>query len=94
MSIRDYNLLLLNLRNDQIDQINLIKDLAVRNDVWNFYNLNKVKNLTFTTTRPSNSITKDMIQKYYSLLVIYKSNKKWYNKVSKRIDIIVYQEFK
>ena len=61
MSIRDHNLPLLNSRNDWTDWINLIEDLAVRNDVWNFCDLNEVENLAFTAARPPDSATKDTI---------------------------------
>ncbi|KAH7394607.1 hypothetical protein BKA66DRAFT_455270 [Pyrenochaeta sp. MPI-SDFR-AT-0127] len=87
MSIKDYNLPMLNLRNDWTDWINSIEDLAVRNDVWNYCDPEGIENLVFTVTKPPDSASKDTIQKYHSLQAIYDSERKKYDKVSERIDI-------
>ena len=94
MSIKDYNLTILNSREDQTDWINLIKDLTIRNDVQHYYNLEGIENLVFTATKPPDLANKDTIQKFYSLQAIYDSERKKYNKVSDRIDLTVCQEFK
>lgn len=85
---------MLNTRNDWTDWINSIEDLAVRNDVWSICDPAEVENLVFTATRPPDSASRDTIQKYQSLLAIYESQKKRYDKVSERIDITVSQQFK
>jgi hypothetical protein len=87
MSIKDHNLPMLNARSDWTDWINSIEDLAVRNNVWKFCNPNGIENLTFTVNKPSDSASKDTIQRYHSLQAIYDSEKKRYDKVSERIDI-------
>ncbi|KAH7464558.1 hypothetical protein FOMA001_g17641 [Fusarium oxysporum f. sp. matthiolae] len=94
MSIKDHNLAMLNAREDWTNWINSIEDLAVRNDVWNYCDLEGIENLVFTATKPSDSASKDTIQKYHSLQAIYESEKKKYDKVSDRIDLTVCQEFK
>ncbi|RKK75410.1 hypothetical protein BFJ68_g18105, partial [Fusarium oxysporum] len=94
MSIKDHNLAMLNAREDWTNWINSIEDLAVRNDVWNYCDPEGIENLVFTATKPSDSASKDTIQKYHSLQAIYESEKKKYDKVSDRIDLTVCQEFK
>ncbi|KAG7000123.1 hypothetical protein FOFC_03570 [Fusarium oxysporum] len=94
MSIKDHNLTLLNSREDWTNWINSIEDLAVRNDVWSYCDPEGIENLVFTATKPSDSASKDTIQKYHSLQAIYDSERKKYDKVSDRIDLTVCQEFK
>lgn len=94
MSTKDHNLTLLNSREDWTNWINSIEDLAVRNDVWNYCDPEGIESLAFTATKPSDSASKDTIQKYHSLQAIFESEKKRYDKVSDRIDITVCQEFK
>src|ERR1051326_6682001 len=94
LSIKEHNLPMLNTRNDWVDWINSIEDLAVRNDVWAYCNPEGIENLVFTVTKPPDSASRDVIQKYHSLQAIYDSDKKKYDKVSERIDITVCQEFK
>lgn len=94
MSIKDHNLTMLNSREGWTDWINSIEDLAVRNDVWSYCDPEGIENLVFTATKPSDSASRDTIQKYHSLQAIYDSEKKKYDKVSERIDITVCQEFK
>uniref|UniRef100_A0A0D2YDN4 Uncharacterized protein n=1 Tax=Fusarium oxysporum (strain Fo5176) TaxID=660025 RepID=A0A0D2YDN4_FUSOF len=94
MSIKDHNLTLLNSREDWTNWINSIEDLAVRNDVWSYCDPEGIENLVFTVTKPSDSASKDTIQKYHSLQAIYDSERKKYDKVSDRIDLTVCQEFK
>jgi hypothetical protein len=88
--IRDYNLLMLNARSNWIDWYNSIEDLAKRNEVWKYCDLLGIKNLIFTLTKPSDSASKDTIQKFQSLQSIFNSKKKKYNKVSNRINYTVY----
>ena len=85
---------MLNSREDWTDWINSIEDLAVRNDVWSYCDPEGIENLVFTATRPSDSASRDTIQKYHSLQAIYDSEKKKYDKVSDRIDLTVCQGFK
>jgi hypothetical protein len=94
ISIKEHNLLMLNFRSDWTDWINSIEDLTIRNNVWNYYNPEGIENLVFTIIKPLDSASKDLIQRYYSLQAIYDSEKKKYDKVSKYIDITIYQEFK
>ncbi|KAG4253841.1 hypothetical protein FPRO03_14238 [Fusarium proliferatum] len=94
MSIKDHNLTLLNSREDWTNWINSIEDLAVRNNVWSYCDPEGIENLVFTATKPSDSASKDTIQKYHSLQAIYDSERKKYDKVSDRIDLTVCQEFK
>ncbi|KAI8416948.1 hypothetical protein FOFC_03261 [Fusarium oxysporum] len=94
MSIKDHNLTLLNSREDWTNWINSIEDLAVRNDVWSYCDPEGIEKLVFTATKPSDSASKDTIQKYHSLQAIYDSERKKYDKVSDRIDLTVCQEFK
>jgi hypothetical protein len=54
----------------------------------------EIENLVFTATKLPDSANRDTIQKYQSLLGIYESEKKKYDKVSERIDITVCQEFR
>ena len=61
----------------------------MRNDVWSYCDPEGIENLVFTATKPSDSASKDTIQKYHSLQAIYDSERKKYNKVSDRIDLIV-----
>ena len=90
MLIKDYNLTMLDLRKDYTNQINSIKDLTIYNNVQSYYNLEGIKNLVFTVTKLLNLVSKDIIQKYYSLQAIYNSKRKKYNKVSNYINLIVY----
>ncbi|KAL9564043.1 hypothetical protein ACKAV7_011817 [Fusarium commune] len=85
---------MLNAREDWTNWINSIEDLAVRNDVWNYCDPEGIENLVFTATKPSDSASKDTIQKYHSFQAIYESEKKKYDKVSDRIDLTVCQDFK
>ena len=85
---------MLNTRSDWIDWYNSIKDLAKRNKVWKYCDPLGIKNLVFTSTKPSDSASKDTIQKFQSLQSIFDSEKKKYDKVSDRIDYTVCQEFK
>ncbi|KAI1676067.1 RVT-2 domain containing protein [Pyrenophora tritici-repentis] len=94
MSIKDHNLPMLNNRSDWIDWYNSIEDLAKRNDVWKYCDPLGIENLVFTSTKPSDSASKDTIQKFQSLQSIFDSEKKKYDKVSERIDYTVCQEFK
>ncbi|KAK2666788.1 hypothetical protein RAB80_017905 [Fusarium oxysporum f. sp. vasinfectum] len=94
MSIKDHNLTLLNSREDWTNWINSIEDLAVRNDVWSYCDPEGIENLVFTATKPSDSASKDTIQKYHSLQAICDSERKKYDKVTDRIDLTVCQEFK
>ena len=85
---------MLNNRSDWIDWYNSIEDLAKRNDVWKYCDPLGIENLVFTSTKPSDSASKDTIQKFQSLQSIFDSEKKKYDKVSDRIDYTVCQEFK
>ncbi|RKK06916.1 hypothetical protein BFJ67_g18324, partial [Fusarium oxysporum f. sp. cepae] len=62
--------------------------------VWSYCDPEGIENLVFTATKPSDSASKDTIQKYHSLQAIYDSERKKYDKVSDRIDLTVCQEFK
>ncbi|KAJ4405828.1 hypothetical protein N0V91_004937 [Didymella pomorum] len=79
---------MLNARSDWIDWYNSIEDLAKRNEVWKYCDLLGIENLVFTSTKPSDSASKDTIQN------IFDSEKKKYDKVSDRINYTVCQEFK
>ncbi|CAE7034426.1 hypothetical protein PTTW11_05430 [Pyrenophora teres f. teres] len=94
MSTREHNLPMLNARSDWIDWYNSIEDLAKRNEVWKYCDPLGIENLVFTATKPSDSASKDTIQKFQSLQSIFDSEKKKYDKVSDRIDYTVCQEFK
>ncbi|KAI1676026.1 hypothetical protein KJE20_14389 [Pyrenophora tritici-repentis] len=94
MSTRDHNLPMLNSRSDWIDWYNSIEDLAKRNNVWQYCDPEGLEQLSFTTDQPSDSASKDTIEKFQSLQSIFDSKKKKYDKVSDRIDYTVCQEFK
>lgn len=94
MSITNHHLPMLNSREDWNHWINSIEDLAVRNYVWDYCDPEGIDSLVFTTTKPSSSASRDVIQKYQSLQAIYDSQHKKYDKVSERIDITVCQEYK
>lgn len=85
---------MLNAREDWTNWINSIEDLAVRNDVWSYCDPEGTETLVFTATKPSDSASKDTIQKYHSLQAIHDTEKKKYDKVSDRIDLTVCQEYK
>jgi hypothetical protein len=88
------NVSLLNTRSDWDDWISSIEDLAIQNDVWKYCDPEGLENLVFTVNRPSESASRDMIQKYQSLLAIHDSVRKRYDKVSERINNTVCQEFR
>ena len=62
--------------------------------MWKYCDPLGIENLVFTSTKPSDSASKDTIQKFQSLQSIFDSEKKKYDKVSDRIDYTVCQEFK
>ncbi|EMD66063.1 hypothetical protein COCSADRAFT_47091, partial [Bipolaris sorokiniana ND90Pr] len=72
---------MLNNRSDWIDWYNSIEDLAKRNDVWKYCDPLGIENLVFTSTKPSDSASKDTIQKFQSLQSIFDSEKKKYDKL-------------
>ncbi|EFQ89959.1 hypothetical protein PTT_13596 [Pyrenophora teres f. teres 0-1] len=71
---------MLNARSDWIDWYNSIEDLAKRNEVWKYCDPLGIENLVFTATKPSDSASKDTIQKFQSLQSIFDSEKKKYDK--------------
>nr|QCF41193.1 CcxB [Bipolaris sorokiniana] len=77
---------MLNSRSDWIDWYNSIEDLAKSNNVWQYCDPEGLEQLSFTTDQPSDSASKDTIQKFQSLQSIFDSKKKKYDKVSDRID--------
>jgi hypothetical protein len=68
--------------------------ILLYDDVWKYCDPEGIEILVFTVTKPPDSASKDMIQKYYSLKAIDDSEKKKYDKVSERIDVTVCQVFK
>ncbi|KAF1923185.1 uncharacterized protein M421DRAFT_104305 [Didymella exigua CBS 183.55] len=79
---------MLNARNDWIDWYNSIEDLAKRNEVWKYCDPLGIENLVFTSTKPSDSASKDTIQKFQSLQSIFDSEKKKYDKLAALSDSI------
>src|SRR5256885_10938473 len=94
MSIKEHNLTMLNSREDWTDWINSIEDLAVGTDVWRYCDPEGIEDLVFTATKPSDTASKDTLQKYHTLRALFDSEKKQYDKISHHINLTVCKEFK